>query len=1526
MLLTLVTTDAISTLHLPRKPTGRYWVAHPGTVGEHADILSVEGRQSGWYVKSTQTASLLDWEGVRADEVRVEPGAAFEVLYDPSGERLLLRCDQSSDDRRTFSHYILPPCGVIEIGRGADADLRFENRFVSGRHARLVVAERSVRVEDLGSANGTYLNGHRVADSAVVPGDVISIAGLTIVVGGGFVAINNPDGLVSCNERTLSQVPARGFEKSAQAEVEESSPGVAFFRSPRFKRDIKTAAISIDAPPQPDSSPDMPLMMMLGPAMTMGLASVLTGAFAVSNVLAAGGSVMQAMPTLVMSGSMMMGMVLWPVLSRRYEKRSRERREAHRQQKYLSYLDQCREEVEVERAIQGTILHENIVARDECTRRIRARDRSLWERTVAHNDFLRLRLGIGEWPLDADIKYPERRFSLDDDELQEAMHALAEEPRALKDVPVSLALAEQQVVGLIGDREMTSELLRNLIIQIVALHSYDELKLVLICGEREIGQWEFVRWLPHVWTDDHTFRFVATSSEDAKGLGAFLEREIARRESRGYEEGARDVPHYVVIAIDRDLANKTEAVNRILKQEKSIGFSLITRVDELKNLPKECRSVVELNRNESRIFDKEAVSGEYCVFVPDPPVDEDLFDLTQCLANTYLETAASTFQLPESLTFLQLLGVGAVEHLNALARWTENNPVLSIEAPVGLDTRGQVLSLDVHEKHHGPHGLIAGMTGSGKSEFVMTFILSLAVNYHPHELAFVLIDYKGGGMANAFVGLPHVVGTITNLDGAAVNRSLISIQSELKRRQAIFNEASQLTGESSIDIYAYQRLYRARRVAEPLPHLLIVSDEFAELKTQQPEFMSQLVSAARIGRSLGVHLVLATQKPSGVVDDQIWSNTRFRVCLKVQERTDSQEVIKRPDAAELSQAGRFFLQVGFNERFELGQSAWTGAPYHPAERVETSYDDSIVLVNPLGQPVRALRPDKQQGMACSKQLDEVAEYLAQLAADEQIAAQRLWLEPIPEVIYADEIGSPEATPFVLRPVVGLYDDPMNQQQEPLEVQLTQLGNAVVYGASGSGKTSFITTLVHSLITRHSPYEVSLYLLDFASETLRAFEAAPHVGDVLLSHEDEKVDNLFKVLSTELTRRKKLFGDFGGDYRSYLESSGEKLGSVVVVIHNYSAFTELHEDKEEAIAQLSREGAKYGIYFVLTCASTGGIRYRVLQNFRQLFVLQLNDATEYSGVLGNTEGVLPSALKGRGIVRLDRVYEFQTACSYDSSRSEFEQARCEARSLAEAWEGPSAKRVPILPDAVTPDYLDREIAKGPLGLIPIGIDKSSLEPVYFDFGGPFISLVLSQSTDGAHFAQALAEVLSRTDDETPVVLDVDRHMQDHANASFEYAGPDDIESRVERLFHEMVRRNNLVADARESGASVEAFPKQVYIVLSVTRMLERLSHNGRKKFAELLDRCDSSLGTSFIFFDSSASASSLLYESWMKKHVNAANGIWIGEGFGDQFTFQVSKSGQDVYQEIGSDFGWVLAKGRPSLVKLLRVVKEVEGGE
>ena len=296
---------------------------------------------------------------------------------------------------------------------------------------------------------------------------------------------------------------------------------------------------------------------------------------------------------------------------------------------------------------------------------------------------------------------------------------------------------------------------------------------MFLYDKHEQDRWEFVKWLPHTWDKEEGIRFVATDASEVKELSVHFEKEISKREEIQSEEELENIqPYYVVFAIDKTLSLKAEMINSILQLKKNLGFSVIHLYDDIVSLPKESSLVVDTKEGSAKIYDKNDLTGQSIMFAPEGFTNGNERELAVKLANIQLDSSASNFILPEVLTFLDMFEVGEVEHLNAFTRWRENDPTVNLETRIGVDTNGEWFNLDLHEKFHGPHGLIAGMTGSGKSEFIMTFILSLAVNYHPHEVAFILIDYKGGGMANTFTKLPHLAGTITNLDGAAVNRSL----------------------------------------------------------------------------------------------------------------------------------------------------------------------------------------------------------------------------------------------------------------------------------------------------------------------------------------------------------------------------------------------------------------------------------------------------------------------------------------------------------------------------------------------------------------------------------------------------------------------------------------------------------------------------------------------------------------------------------------------------------------------------------
>lgn len=1052
MQLTLFRRTNISHMALPDKVSGHYWLCR--------NLIGVEGVLGQWIMKPGRDAWLQGEDGEKLKETVLKSFQFYTFFIKDLNETAFVYSEPITEDRSTYEKLLLPAGGTILIGRGCDCDIVYGNPFVSNEHGEILIEDGKLFINDKNSANGIFVNGLRIQNEELQVGDVVYILGLKIVVGKNLIAMNNPDHSVSYNTAFLKKYVVQAIEQQEDEEkyVPEQD---CFYRSPRFKRDVETAKIIMDPPPPPVNLETLPLMLLIGPSMTMGMASISMGAFTVINVVSNHGSMMSAMPTIIMSGSMLLGTVMWPLLTKRYEKNRNRKREKLRQEKYQEYLDVKRIGIDTECLHQREILLENHITLENCISRISERSRTLWERMKAHNDFLNVRLGVGDLPLDADIQYPQKRFSMDDDNLQDALYRLADSPKILKDVPVTYSLEKQQVSGLIGERKKVLDLVRGMIIQIAALHSYDEVKMVFIYSEKEREEWKFAKWLPHTWDDGLTIRFLASNQNDIKELSAYFEKLLYNRKAMTEKQRSEITSHYLIFAADQTLASRMEAVRILLDEKEEMGVSLITLYDQLKNLPKECAMVIELEESVGKLYDKDDISGKRQTFIPDTYLGQSAEVMAKELANIRLDLSSQRFALPNMLTFLELFQVGKAEHLNALVRWKENNPVITLRTPVGVNRQGELFYLDLHEKFHGPHGLIAGMTGSGKSEFIITFILSLAINYHPDELAFILIDYKGGGLAGAFendkVRLPHLAGTITNLDGAAVNRSLISIQSELRRRQAVFNTARKISDEGTMDIYKYQKLYREGVVSEAVPHLFIISDEFAELKTQQPEFMAQLISAARIGRSLGVHLILATQKPTGVVDDQIWSNSRFRICLKVQEKADSMDMIKRPDAAEISATGRFYLQVGFNELFEMGQSAWCGADYEPQDRVEKKIDNSIVVVDELGRVVKEAKPARQAGILhnCQPQVVAIMEYLSQIAQEEDIRTRPLWLPVIPAIISVGELkkkyGYAAEEPGILEPIIGELDDPFNQNQRLLKLPITKEGNAVVYGTAGSGK-------------------------------------------------------------------------------------------------------------------------------------------------------------------------------------------------------------------------------------------------------------------------------------------------------------------------------------------------------------------------------------------------------------------------------------------------------------------------------------------
>ena len=1528
MKVSLLMNSKMITINLPQTVSGQYWLEDADENENYGRIIGIEAKNGKWFLNSNKYVRVLNSNEAGVDSVCLEENYFYHLLSVKTHSDYYVFTEADTQDRLVFKKFATQSRINITIGRDSKNIVAYKNPFVSSQHATLSFDGIDTwSISDNNSTNGTYINNEKLDGSKDLnPGDVINILGLKIVVGNKFFAVNNPDSNVQVSTQYLVAVKQQEISQTRES-TSFASPISSYYRPPRFRRGISTFKFKVDAPPAKEKKDEIPIAFVLGPSMTMGLASIFTAMSAIVNYLSQDPferNFITILPTIAMALGMLAGTILWPILSKKNEAKRNKRKEALRKEKYIEYLNSCRQEIQNHCNEQRSILIENNPLVSQVATEKGFWEHDLWSREFSDPDFLEIRVGQGNVPMDCEISFPQKSFSLDDDDLKTEVELMATEDYSVNNVPITHSLLYTKATGVVcRNRKTLFEFVNNILLQISMYQSYDEAKIVLISNLQDESGFQFIKWLPHLWNDEKSIRFIASTQEELKELSIEIDRVIESRNNQEDTNKSAVPPHYIIVVTDKELGYKCDFIKKILENN-SLGFSVIFAFNELKSLPKECSAVLEIGDNASTIYYKDNLTGEKQVFNAEVLSQEEALSIAKELSNIELDLNKTNFILPSMLTFLDMFGVSKIEHLNALSRWKENNPVSSLKTPVGVDINGDNFILDLHEKFHGPHGLIAGMTGSGKSEFIISYILSLAINYHPNEVAFILIDYKGGGLTGAFESdsytLPHLAGTITNLDGSSIKRSLVSIQSELRKRQAAFNEARRLANEGTMDIYKYQQLYRNGVVKKPIPHLFIISDEFAELKAQQPEFMEQLISTARIGRSLGVHLILATQKPSGVVDDQIWSNSRFRVCLKVQDKSDSMDMIKRADAAEIAQTGRFYLQVGFNELFELGQSAWSGAPYIPKDsNLDEREIKEISLLDNLGRTVHSVKlgVEEEKDRDNLRQIVEINKYIYNLAKTENTFADQLWLPPIPERIYSEQLiskynVSKRSLPH-LTAVVGELDDPENQKQDILEIDFLKTGNVAVYGATGSGKGQFFISTIYSLLKNYSAEELNVYILDFGSETLKSFIKAPQIADVIISSDSEKLKNFFRLLLKELSNRKKLFSNYGGSYSNYLRLSDKKVPSVVVYINNFAAFSEAYEEYEDLVLQMLREGNRYGIFFVVSATNYNDIKFRVGQNFNKQFVLQLNDNSDYSIILGPTNGLYPAKILGRGLVTddEDRLFEFQTACAFDDEDlitgiNSFCNAIAETAKVF-------AEPIPVLPEIVNADYFVNSGYELSFKRFVLGIDYNTMKAKEFNFLKNSLLMVAGLDKEELiPFAIQSAQVAAQIENTKVFVFDTVGVSIEQPNVTVVSS---DFETAFEQIYKTVVQRHNDYKDYNGKYPLDYDLSNIYCVVIGFGDLLLSFSNEFARKVNELLKRINPAFRVHFVLCDSPLEVSKYSFEDWYKQQLNG-DGIWVGDGVNGQFTLNISKRNRDMNREIDNRYGFVVEHGKASFIKLL----------
>lgn len=825
-----------------------------------------------------------------------------------------------------------------------------------------------------------------------------------------------------------------------------------------------------------------------------------------------------------------------------------------------------------------------------------------------------VRIGIGKVSNPVEIVVPKDRFAQVDDSLRSLPALIRGKYEMLDRMPVIKGFSRGSITGLILATDRDRKILASVILQLASAYPADGLG-IRISVERELMR--YYRWavlLPHYLKNEATL--------PDESMTVLITDDV----QTAYEH----VGDSAVLLIRPDPSDFPAGIMNFINRKgiKDVTFDTV------------------------------------------PP--ELAFSYAVSMSRLWQDSKDEA-SVPDSVSFGELFG----GRFRVADNYRNNDITRSFAAPIGIGEGGKKIILDLHEKAAGPHGLIAGTTGSGKSELLTTLILSFSARFPSDKLAFFLIDYKGGGMSNLFRELPHVLGSISNLSRSESRRAMISLKSENLRRQRLFAEA----GVNNINDYT--RLYDEGKVVNPLPHVLVIVDEFAELKKEEPEFMDRLISISQVGRSLGIHLILATQKPSGVVDDKIRSNTAFRIALRLVDTSDSMDMLHRPDAAKISRCGRAFLQIGNADEctaFQSGYAMCSATEQRVRPRI---YTDLL-----LGEEIDVGNDERDPEAVSETWFDMAIKEI--IRTDSELVTgrcEKLWLPMLPDVI-EDETA------------IAVFDNPYEQKYDRLEADIRSMGHVWICGRSGCGKSEYMYTILERISRRFS-----IYVIDFGGGILKDLSGRTSCGGYIADDRPDEVIRMTGFICGELARRRK--------------SRNKKAPPFILALDNYSEIAASADPEVcEHLNRIMTMGKSVGIYIY---ASSVTPPPAVLAKFADTgFYMGREAAYVVSDFLKCPVREVPDIrdVPGRGIGRQsERILEFQAVKT----------RRIGGKSPPA---GVVAARYPHIPESPELDDLLRDSDRGYPG-IPIGYELRSGKPFYIPTEGVRCVLIGGKQYCGRH---------------------------------------------------------------------------------------------------------------------------------------------------------------------------------------------------
>jgi S-DNA-T family DNA segregation ATPase FtsK/SpoIIIE len=1127
--------------------------------------------------------------------------------------------------------------------------------------------------------------------------------------------------------------------------------------------ELPAGEVVLEPPPEnpPPPSKGWSRMLMVIPMGCMAGAGILM--MVVLRLDRLGGPLMYVVGGLFAVG--IVGMVLFMVLNQQGQGPSKQEMATNRR-RYLRRLSQLRAQVRETVVAQRRAMF----YRHPDPERLwsTAQSARLWERRPGDWDYGVVRIGVGPQELATRLVPPDTKPV---DELEPlcamALRKFVTRYATVPDLPVAVALRGFSRIYVTGDPERKRGFARALAAQLATFHAPGDVLTVFCVWPQDREQWDWAKWLPHAMHPEKLdrlgqLRLVAPS---VAALEAMLDDVIGNRPRFDPLAAPIEGHAHVVAFLDGGDMGGSE---HLLIDSGVEGVTVVDLVSDPPRLLDQTTLVLSIasdGKLTSRTMDGEGKVGR-----ADALTVEGIRGLVRQLAPLRLSALSVGEQpLASSLELTDLLGLGDPYELDIANSWAARSNRDRLRVPIGLQPDGRPLELDLKESAQdgmGPHGLLVGATGSGKSELLRTLVLALAVSHSSEILNFVLVDFKGGATFTRLDRLPHTSAVITNLADQLqlVDRMLDAIQGELMRRQELLRSAGN---------YASQRDYERARATgaplEPLPSLLVIVDEFSELLTARPDFIDMFIQIGRVGRSLGVHLLLASQRLDEGKLRGLESHLSYRLGLRTFSAMESRAVLGVPDAYQLPRSpGNGFLKTeadalvrfraayvsGRHQRGGLRASHDDGGRVQPIQDYSTQYLVPKVVTE-VEQPESDPGEDEPIG-------ETLLDVLVERMEGQGKPAHQVWLPPLAEPPTLDQllgplapvdgrgltIGEP-ALRGALRAAIGVIDKPFEQVREPFWLDLAEgAGNVAVVGGPRSGKSTAVRTLLASLALTHTPQEVQFFCLDFGGGGLAGMRELAHVSGVATRRDRDGVRRTIGEAHTLLAEREQRFAALGIDsmatYREMLRAErvpDDRFGDVFVVIDGWPTIRAEFEDLDLAVVELANRGLGFGIHMIATCNRWMDLRTNVRDMFGAKLELKLGDPLDSQ--LGRRQAAsVPEQAPGRGLT--PEAFHFLAGVPrIDGKSTDDRLADGVAHLVAgvnEAWQGARAAPVRMLPAELP--YSALPAAPRERG-VPVGVAERDLQPVYLDFRtDPHLLLFADVQSGKSSFLRVLASGLMR----------------------------------------------------------------------------------------------------------------------------------------------------------------------------------------